>query len=273
MPMNNHSHIDNAPFLQSIFIVPILLTMFVYLLAVIISSRRYTKKWPLYRSVFWILGVISASAAIIGPIADLAHTDFRAHMGGHLLLGMLAPLLMVLAAPMTLLLRTLHVKQARFLTRILKSWLVRILSNPIFASTLNIGGLWILYTTNLYMLMQQNMLLHILIHIHVFIAGYLFTISIIYIDPTPHRKGYIFRSFVLVLALAAHSILSKYIYAHPPIGVSTAQAEKGGQLMYYGGDAIEVVLIFIFCFQWYKNTRPRTSNTSSINEPILSTDM
>lgn len=273
MHMNNHKHIDSEPFLQSIFIILILLTVFVYLLAVIISSRRYTKKWPLYRTVFWVLGVLSASAAVNGPIADLAHTDFRAHMVGHLLLGMLAPLLMVLAAPMILLLRTLHVKQARFLTRILKSWIFRILSNPIFASTLNVGGLWILYTTNLYMLMQHNMLLHILIHIHVFIAGYLFTLSIIYIEPTPHRKGYIFRSFVIVLALAAHSILSKYIYAHPPIGVSTAQAEKGGLLMYYGGDVIEVILIFIFCFQWYKDTRPRTSNTSSKNKPILSTEM
>ena len=273
MHMNNHNHIESEPFLQSIFIILILLTMFVYLLAVIITSRRYTKKWQLYRTVFWVLGVLSASAAVIGPLADLAHTDFRAHMTGHLLLGMLAPLLMVLAAPMTLLLRTLHVKQSRSLTRILKSWFFRILSNPIFTLTLNVGGLWVLYTTNLYMFMQQNMLLHILVHIHVFIAGYLFTISIIYIDPTPHRKGYIYRSFVLLLALAAHSILSKYIYAHPPIGVSTAQAELGGQLMYYGGDAIEVVLIFIFCFQWYKNTRPRTSNTSSKKEPIVSTDM
>ncbi|MGB2993236.1 MAG: cytochrome c oxidase assembly protein, partial [Paenisporosarcina sp.] len=60
-----------------------------------------------------------------------------------------------------------------------------------------------------------------------------------------------------VLAFAAHGILSKHIYAHPPSGISATQAETGGQIMYYGGDVIELILIFIFCFQWYKNTRPR----------------
>ena len=61
---------------------------------------------------------------------------------------------------------------------------------------------------------------------------------------------------MLLVALAALGILSKFIFAHPPSGVSTAQAEKGAIVMYYGGDAIELVVIFIFCFQWFTNTRP-----------------
>jgi putative membrane protein len=107
--------------------------------------------------------------------------------------------------------------------------------------------------------MQQNIHLHMLIHIHVFFAGYLFTVSMIYIDPIPHRTSYVYRAIVMVIALAAHGILSKYIYAQPPYGVPAAQAETGGMLMYYGGDAIDLVLICVFCFQWFRATRPRTS--------------
>ena len=66
-----------------------------------------------------------------------------------------------------------------------------------------------------------------------------------------------FRAIVLVCSLAGHSILSKYLYAHPPIGVSSADAETGAMLMYYGGDLIDLGLILIFCYQWYKATRPR----------------
>ncbi|WP_404799163.1 cytochrome c oxidase assembly protein [Bacillus aerolatus] len=245
--------------LQLILAVLFVLALVIYAGAGLLSSTRsHLKKWPKYRYVLWILGVISAAAAIVGPLAARAHSDFTAHMLGHLLLGMLAPLLLVLAAPMTLLLRTLSVTKARRLSRIMKSWPVRTVSHPITASFLNIGGLWILYTTSLYADMQENILLHLVVHIHVFLAGYVFTASMIYIDPTPHRLSFIYRAIALVLALAGHAILSKYIYAYPPTGVPTAQAEMGGMLMYYGGDAIDLTLISILCFQWFRATRPRT---------------
>ncbi|WP_059103614.1 cytochrome c oxidase assembly protein [Shouchella shacheensis] len=233
--------------------------VFVLYIGAAMASSRYShlRTWPLHRYVFWFLGVLCATASVVGPLADRAHTDFTAHMIGHLLLGMLAPLLLVLAAPMTLLLRTINVHTARRLSRVLKSWPVRIPSHPVVASILNIGGLWVLYTTGVYVAMQQNMFLHLVVHFHVFVAGYLWTLSMIYIDPTPHRFSFVYRAIVLVTALAGHGILSKYMYAQPPPGVPIAQAELGGLLMYYGGDAIDMVLIFILCLHWFKATRPR----------------
>jgi putative membrane protein len=253
---HNHVHQASGTAFDLLLALPFVLAVIVYLRMAVVSNHR-CKRWPFYRFVCWILGVIFAAAALIGPMAKLAHESFTAHMVGHLFLGMLAPLLLVLAAPMTLLMRTLHVKSARRLSRVLKSLPVSIYCNPVVASILNIGGLWVLYTTELYSAMQHNFLLHIVVHIHVFLAGYLYTISILYIDPIPHRYGFIYRAVVLILSLAAHGILSKYIYAYPPMGVPREQAEMGGMIMYYGGDLVEIVLIFIFCQQWYKAARPR----------------
>jgi putative membrane protein len=259
--MNNHIHHDGT-FSSFILTLPFILALMGYVFASVISSRHH-KPWPLYRTILFILGVTCAMAAVIGPLADRAHTDFTAHMLGHLLLGMLAPLLMVLARPMTLILRTLHVQTARHISSILRSRPMSILNHPIVTSLLNIGGLWILYTTDLYVLMHQYILLHILIHIHVFLAGYLFTASLIYVDPTPHRYSFTYRLIVFWMALAGHGILSKAIYAHPPTGVPTSQAETGGMLMYYGGDAIDLVMIFILCYQWYKGSWPRALKAMS----------
>jgi putative membrane protein len=254
---HNHVHPASGPSFELLLALPFVLAVLIYILLALISNRRH-KRWPFYRYLYWNFGVLSASIVLMGPISNLAHENFTAHMVGHLFLGMLAPLLLVHAAPMTLLMRTLSVGSARRLSRVLKSLPVSIYCNPVVASILNIGGLWVLYTTELYSQMQDNLLLHIVIHIHVFLAGYLHTISILYIDPAPHRYGYIFRAFVLILSLAAHGILSKYIYAHPPVGVPNEQAEVGGLIMYYGGDLVEIVLIFLFCQQWYKAARPRT---------------
>ncbi|MBT2214979.1 cytochrome c oxidase assembly protein [Virgibacillus dakarensis] len=255
---NNHDYHSNGLLFDLIIAILFIVMLVIYIgTAIASSNRNRLRKWPLHRYVFWVIGLLCAAVSVVGPLANHAHVDFKAHMIGHLLLGMLAPLLLALAAPMTLLLRTLKVPAARRLSRLLKSYPVRILNHPIIASILNIGGLWLLYTTDLYILMQQNIFLHLVVHLHVFLAGYLFTVSMIYIDPIPHRFSFIYRSVVLVIALAGHSILSKHIYAEPPNGVSTAQAESGGMLMYYGGDAIDIILITILCLQWFRATRPR----------------
>ncbi|WP_181348490.1 cytochrome c oxidase assembly protein [Thalassobacillus sp. CUG 92003] len=239
-----------------------------YVIAATFSSRRYAK-WPFYRKFFWAMGILCACFSVTGPLAEQAHMNFTAHMWAHLLLGMLAPLLMALAAPVTLVLRTLRVHQARRLTRVLRSHIVGVFTHPIVASLLNIGGLWVLYTTELYHYMQENMLAHVLVHLHVFIAGYLFTISFLYIDPTPHRYSYLYRAIIFIFALAGHGILSKFIYAHPPDGVPVDEAQSASKLMYYGGDAIDLVIIVLMCLHWYQSTRPQLAHYDGKDAAIL----
>ena len=217
----------------------------------ILANGRFTGLF------FWILGVFCLATTVIGPLADHAHTNFVVHMFIHLLLGMLAPLLFVLSAPITLILRTLNVKTARRLARVLRSRLVSVFSNPIVASILNIGGLWILYTTDLYSAMQHNFLLHVLVHIHVFLAGYLFTASLIYIDPMPHRFSFKYRTLVFILALAGHGILSKYIYAYPPEGVPRQRPRWAGCLCITEEILSMPGIIIVLFYQWYKVSRPK----------------
>lgn len=244
-------------FIQLLITLPFAIFLVGYIYAVF-QLYCNGKTWPIYRTVLWIIGNICAAAALIGPLAERAHHDFVYHMAGHLLLGMLAPLLMALAAPMTLLYRTVKTRHARRITSLLRSGYVQFISDPAITSLLNIGGLWLLYTTNLYSFMLHNPLLHLIIHFHVFAVGYLFTISMIYIDPTPFRKSFVYRAVVFVIALAGHGILSKFIYAYPPINVPRAEAELGGMIMYYGGDAIDIVIIYILCYQWYKAVNKKT---------------
>lgn len=252
-----YAHIQTEETGFGVIVALLLISAFLlYPIAAIVTSRNY-KKWPLPRYMFWGAGLFCAGAALIGPLAAFAHINFIGHMMGHLLLGMLAPLFLVMSAPMTLLLRTLDVSVARRLTHVLKSRPIQFFSNPVTAAVLNIGGLYILYTTDLYLLMHQSLFLYVLIHLHVFWAGYLFTMSIIYVDITPHRYSYMYRAIVLILALAGHKILSKYIYANPPSGVPETEAEAGGMWMYYGGDIIDLALIMILCYQWYKAMAPR----------------
>lgn len=259
----NHSVLEiNLQLLLGVFFIILLAA---YITAVIITNQRY-KKWPIFRTICWTIGMVIALAAVVGPLANSAHSNFTAHMVSHLLLSMVAPIFMAIAKPMTLLLRTANTTLARKLTSILKSGFLKFVSHPIIAAVLNVGGLWLLYTTNLFAYMHENAIIALFVHLHFFIAGYVFTISIIYFDPVYHQYSYRFRAAVLIIAIAGHDILSKYMYANPPAGVSRQEAEMGSMVMYYAGDWIEVALIIIFCWQWYKSVKPHRNVAVEFNK-------
>jgi putative membrane protein len=220
-------------------------------------GRTRGKSWPRHRTVVWIVATFSAAAAVTGPLAEAAETSFAAHMLAHLLLGMVAPLLLALAAPIALFLRALPVAAARRVSRLLTSGPVRFVTEPVAAAALSLGGLWALYLTGLYPAMHRDPVLHVVVHAHMFLAGYLFTIAIVSVDPLPHRRSYRHRAIVLILGLAAHDILAKYLYAHPAIGVSAPAGETGAMIMYYGGDAVDLAMMVLLCARWYRITRPR----------------
>lgn len=240
---------------ESVVAVVLLGTGIGYLLA--LRSGRHCRPWPAHRAVLLVLGLACAGAGLVGPIARAGHASFTAHMLAHLLVGMIAPLLLVRAAPVTALLRGLPQQRARLLARALRSPYVRFIGHPVTAAVLNAGGLWVLYSTGLFPLMHASLTVHVLVHVHVFASGYLLTASIVGIDPDPHRAPFRLRAAVLIAFIAAHSILAKHLYAHPPAGVEAADARMGAQLMYYGGDAVDVVLIVLLFLGLHRARRAR----------------
>ncbi|WP_432514446.1 cytochrome c oxidase assembly protein [Kineococcus sp. SYSU DK001] len=223
-----------------------------------VRAARGRGPWPVHRTVCWCAGLLCVAAGTVGPLARAAHHGFTAHTGAHLALGMVAPLLLVLAAPVTVALRALPVRRARTLSRVLRWPPVRVVSHPVVAGVLNAGGLWVLYRTDLFALMHTSVAVHVLVHAHLFLAGYLFTASVAGRDPDPHRASLRLRFGVLVVFVAVHSVLAKSLYADPPPGVAVADAERGAQLMYYGGDVVDLALMVLVVAGWYRarGTRP-----------------
>jgi putative membrane protein len=224
---------------------PLLAGALVYA-AGLLAARRRGRSWPAGRAACWYAGLAAASVP--------TGMDFVSHMAGHLLLGMVAPLLLVFGAPGTLALRALPVRPARRLSRLLATRPVRLLTHPVSAAVLDGGGLWILYATPLYAVMMQH---QFLMQVHMLIAGSLFVYAVAGLDPMPHRPSHAVRAVALLAFLASHAILAKYLYAHPPVGVPVPDAENGAELMYYGGDVADLALVVVFCWQWYDPARFR----------------
>ncbi|MEE2034488.1 cytochrome c oxidase assembly protein [Rhodococcus chondri] len=217
------------------------------------TAAARTHAWPPLRTLCWSAGWCALVAVLTRPGHD-GH-DFVAHMVEHVVVGMVVPLLLVLAAPMTLVLRTLPVTSARHVSRVLRSEPVAVLTHPVTAAILNIGGLWLLYRTSLFDRMQADTWVMWAVTFHVVTAGYLYTFSLVGVDPSPRRAVFGTRATVLVLSIAAHNVLAKTLYADPPAGVPVEQAELGAQVMYYAGMPVELALLVLLCHRWAARDR------------------
>ncbi|MEU9831797.1 cytochrome c oxidase assembly protein [Streptosporangium sp. NPDC048047] len=232
-------------------------------LAMAALRRREPRGWSPWRTAAFTVGAALLTAGLTGPVAAFAGTDFRGHMLQHLLIAMLAPLGLVLGAPVTLLLRSLPAARARRVTAVLRSRPAHVLADPWVALTLNAGGMAALYLTPLYGLSHADPLMHSLVHLHLVLAGCLFTWVIAGPDPAPRRPPVPRRLVVLGVSIAAHATLSQLMYAGLSVGVTAPGPELRGaaEIMYYGGDIAELLLALALVTTW-RPARPRVAPRS-----------
>jgi putative membrane protein len=230
--------------------------------ACLLLTRRARRRNPAlgpsrWRTAGFLTGTVLLAVALLPPLAPFAHEDFRGHMAQHMLIGMYAPLAFVLAAPVTLLLRTLPAARARQLTAVLHSAPARVVTHPAVALALSTGSLVVLYFTPLYNATMAGPTAHWLLHTHFLLSGCLFAHAIAGPDPAPSRPGVPARLVFLGVAIAAHAVIAQLMYGgfwvdiHAPVD----QVQAGAEIMYYGGDIAELLLAAALVATWRPGPR------------------
>ena len=185
-----------------------------YIKGVVILSRR-GDKWPVGRTVAFALGISVIDYATSGGLGVYAKFSFEYHMIAHMALGMIAPIGIVLGAPITLALRTLPQGRNQeergvrgTLIALLHSKPAGIVTNPIVILALFDGSLFVLYMTKLFGNMMQSHLGHLVMNVHFLLAGILFFHVIIGIDPNPRKVPHIVRIVILFAAMSIHAFFA-----------------------------------------------------------------
>ena len=199
----------------SVFMIGLLiLAVALYIKGVVILTRR-GDKWPVGRTISFALGISAIDFATSGGLGVYAHFAFSWHMVAHMVLGMIAPIGIVLGAPITLALRTLP--QSRdgeergvrgLLITALHSRYARVLTNPVVALAIFDGSLFALYFTSLFGGMMQSHQGHLFMSIHFILTGILFFHVIVGVDPNPKKVPHIVRIVILFAAMSIHAFFS-----------------------------------------------------------------
>ncbi|MFM8620651.1 MAG: cytochrome c oxidase assembly protein [Candidatus Nanopelagicaceae bacterium] len=177
--------------------------------------RKRGDKWPVGRSLSFFSGILVINYAINGAIGVYAHFGFSYHMIEHMILGMIAPIFIVLGAPITLALRTLPLGRdeeeegpRNILIRFLHSKYAKLLTNPVVALLIFDGSLFILYFTGLFGTLMGSHLGHQFMNLHFLLAGILFFHVIVGVDPNPNRPPNVVRLVILLAAMSIHAFFS-----------------------------------------------------------------
>ena len=195
--------------------IGVLITAVALYIKGVVTLTRRGDKWPVGRTVAFALGISAIDYATSGGLGIYAKFSFEYHMLAHMLLGMVAPIGIVLGAPITLALRTLpqgRTSEERgvrgSLIALLHSKPAGIFTNPVVILAFFDGSLFVLYMTPLFGNMMQSHLGHLVMNVHFLLAGILFFHVIIGIDPNPRKVPYIVRIVILFAAMSIHAFFA-----------------------------------------------------------------
>jgi putative copper resistance protein D len=251
----------------------LIIAVALYIKGVAVLKKR-GDSWPVGRTIAFALGIASLDFATSGGLGVYALFSFEYHMIAHMVIGMLAPIGLVLGAPITLALRTLP--QGRTpdergvrgtLLAFLHSRYSVILTNPLSALALFDGSLFVVYFTDLFGNLMQSHVGHLFMNIHFLLTGFLFFHVIIGIDPNPRKIPHIVRIVILFAAMSIHAffaiallstttLIDKGYYGSlktPWLGDLLADQHAAGAIAWGMGE-IPIILAIIATFiQWMRD--------------------
>ncbi|GAA3525154.1 copper resistance protein D [Aeromicrobium flavum] len=246
----------------------------------LIVMRRRNDRWPIGRTISWFAGLAIVAWATFGGLGAYSSVLFSLHMVSHMMLSMVAPIFLVLGAPMTLALRTLpgprrpgeHSPRS-LLRDALQSRISAFYTHPIVAAVIFLGTLYAVYYTGLFESMMRTHSGHAFMELHFLLSGFLFYYVIIGVDPSPKRLGPLARFGVLMLSVPFHAFFSValmssdviiaesyYRALERPYATDLAQDQYlGGGIAWAMGEIPLLLVIGAIFVQWFRSdTREAT---------------
>ncbi|MEU6981056.1 MULTISPECIES: cytochrome c oxidase assembly protein [unclassified Streptomyces] len=232
--------------------------------------RKRGDAWPVSRTVFFTVGVLSIALVMCTKLNDYGMVMFSVHMVQHMVISMLSPILLLLGAPVTLALRALPVAgrgslgPRELLLKLLHSRYMRIITHPAFTISMFIASLYALYFSSLFDTLMSSKAGHVGMMVHFLMVGLVFFWPIMGVDPGPHRPGYVMRMLELFAGMPFHAFFGiammmateplVEVYKNPPasLGIDAlADQNAAGGIAWAFSEIPSVLVLIALVYQWY----------------------
>lgn len=220
---------------------------------------------PRSRSVAIVGAALFLVAALQSVIERYDTTLFSVHMVQHLILLFPVPILVLRAAPVTLILRLASPRWRARILALLHGRPVGVISHPIVAWLLLVFVMWATHLSPLFDAALEDPFLHNLEHLIYLGSALLFWAPVFAIDPVRHRLSRSGALFYLITQMPQNSFLGVAIMWAPSVlypHYATLQRAWGptpledqqlaGAIMWLVGDTLFLAAVFAVLAAWMR---------------------
>lgn len=184
--------------------------------------RRAGRAWPAGRTACWLTGCGLVLVATSSGLGAYAPAVFSIHMALHMVLNMLAPLALVLGAPVTLVLRSLPPADPgdppgphEWMLALVGSAPARVLAQPIVAAALFAGSYYLLYLTGLFGAVIEETWSRTVLNAVILVLGYQFCWMAVGTDAAPRRLPHLGRLGIVFAVMPFHVVFAIILISLP----------------------------------------------------------
>jgi cytochrome c oxidase assembly factor CtaG/putative copper export protein len=231
---------------------------------------RLAEPWPRRRTAAWLAGCLVLLVATSSGLGRYAPAMFSVEAADHMLIGMLAPMLLALGAPLTL---------ARAAVRPSglpgpREWLTgpgrgRLATQPLLVTVLFVGAPFLFYFTDAYDVTVRFHWAHLGMDLVFLVIGYLFAWTVVGADPTPAPApsliglGLLLAAMPFDVVFAAAVLASRHVLGNGSAGANlysalalpwvpslAADQRLGAYLALAISEAVMLAMLVVVVLRW-----------------------
>ena len=215
------------------------------------------RRWPARRTFPFMLGLLAVELALQSPVSTFTSSFFEAHVLQHLLLMAIAPPLLALGAPSTLLLQTASRGVKKRWLAVLRSRPFALVTHPVVVWFLYFGVMFAFFLTPIINFAMHHMALMDAINVGFFLGGTFYWWPMVGLDPIVHWKmGYGARLANLAIGIPFESFLGVAImYQRNPVAsmYTLSSTHTGGALLWAATELTTFMGLIPVFVQWQRS--------------------
>jgi len=266
-----------------VLVVVLVLAAVLYLLRVARVARRPGRRWPRWRTVSFLAGLLVIDAAVQGGVGVYAHTLFWIHMVQHLLLIMVAPALVAAGWPGVLVLHSSGNPTHTLLKRLLRSRPVTVATCPLLTLPAYAATLVGTHLTGFMATAMHSRLAAAAEHLLYLGVGYALLLPVLGAEPIRWRLSHPAKQFLLLLTMPIDTFtglvllqtshpLYPALHQHRGWGPDQVQdLQWAGATMWIGGDGLMLALMLVALTGWLRSAQRAPSRRGWLERARLAT--
>jgi cytochrome c oxidase assembly factor CtaG len=208
--------------------------------------------WPVWRTLSWVAGLAVVAFALCSGMVSWDATNMGVHGTIDMLVGMVAPIFLVLGAPLSLAQAAAGPAGRRRWARALASGPARVVAFPVTAWAIFGGSLFAFYFTGYFAAARSHHTLLQLGHLELLAAGWLLMLPALGADPYARRAPILRIAYlmagVIVYAVFGMGLESRTSSTIP--GVTVTGWHTAGDVIWSAGTVIAIAASAGILWRW-----------------------